>query len=250
MNPTIYFDNRLGDATPVASSTASGAFAAANLADWRPYTWWKPTALPATITVDCASPKVADYALIYGHNLFTAGCTVQVRGSTDNFAASDVLVQSHTPADDEPFVLLFGSTSYRYWRLRITGAATMPALAVAAIGARLVCPIGVPQGFDPLGRDVEGQSNNNENGQPLGRVVTYERWSSRLKLQRVLRTWARDTLLPAWRSHLRSTPFVFTWDLDADPTNVRLVTAGKKLDIPHYSGARCDVEFDLTGVIT
>lgn len=249
MNPSLFYDNRLGDATLAASSTASG-YAAANLADWRPYTWWKPAALPATITVDCAAPAAADYALVYGHNLFTCGCTLEVRGSTDNFAASDVLVDSHTPADDEPFALLFTSASYRYWRVRITGAATMPALAIAAIGARLECPIGVPQGFDPLGREVEGQSNSNENGQPLGRVITFERWTARVTLQRVLRTWARDTLLPAWRTHLRSTPFAWAWDLDADPTNIRLVTMGKKLAVPHYSGARCNVEFELSGVIT
>ena len=246
--PTLYFDNRLADAAIAASSTAAG-YAAANVADWRPYTWWKPSALPATLTVDCAAPAAADYALIYGHDLFTQGCTVEVRGSTDNFASSNVLVASHTPANNEPFVVLFNSVSYRYWRLRITGSAA-PALAIAAIGARFVCPIGVPQGFDPLGRDVDGQINTNENGQPLGRIVTYERWTSRIRLQRVLRTWARDTFLPAWRAHLRGTPFVFTWDLDADPTNVRLVTAGKKIDTPHYSGARCDLEFELTGPIT
>jgi hypothetical protein len=246
--PTLYFENRLADAAIAASSTAAG-YAAANVADWRPYTWWKPAALPATLTVDCAAPAAADYALVYGHDLFTHGCTLEVRGSTDNFASSNVLVASHTPAVDEPFVVLFNSVSYRYWRLRITGSAA-PVLAIAAIGARMVCPIGVPQGFDPLGRDVDGQINTNENGQPLGRIVTYERWTSRIRLQRVLRTWARDTFLPAWRAHLRGTPFVFTWDLDADPSNVRLVTSGKKIDVPHYSGARCDLEFELSGVIT
>jgi hypothetical protein len=163
--PALYYDNRFADATPTASTTATG-FAVANLRDWRPYTWWKPTALPATVTVDCASPKAADYALLYGHNLGTTGCTVQIRGSTDNFAASDVLVATSTPTTDAPLLIPFTGVSYRYWRLRIiTG--TAPSIAIAAIGTALELPTWLPQGFDPVGCEVVGSVARNANGQPL-----------------------------------------------------------------------------------
>ena len=89
--PKILHDNRLDDATPVASTTATG-YNVLNLRDWRPYTWWKPTALPATVTVDSAVASAADYALIFGHSLHTAQAAVEVRGSTDNFVSSDVLL--------------------------------------------------------------------------------------------------------------------------------------------------------------
>lgn len=249
--PTIFHDNRLADATVVASTTASGAeYAAANLVDWRPYTWWKPTALPATLTTDCATAKAADYALVYGHTLFTAGCTVEVRGSTDNFGASNVLVASLTPTSDSPFLITFGSVSYRYWRLRITGAATMPALAIVAIGARMELPTWLPQPFDPLGRKIDGQSNKNENGQPLGRSIDFEGWKQSIRLERVTWAWVRTTWLPAWRAHLRSTPFVFAWETSLYPEDVKLVTAGEDFKTPHYSGSTCDLQFDMTGVVT
>jgi hypothetical protein len=246
--PRIYYDNRFADGTPLASSTASG-FAAANLRDWRPYTWWKPAALPATVTVDCGSAKAADYALVYGHDLAIQGCTVEVRGSTDNFTSSNVLVATATPTDNEPVLLSFASVSYRYWRLRITGSAA-PALAIAAIGAVLEVPVGLQQGYDPLGREIDGQMNNNEAGQPLGRVVQYERWRQNITFQRVSWTWVRNTWLPAWRAHLRSSPFAFGWDVGAYPKDVKLVNVGRQFDTPHYSGARCDLRLEMTGVVS
>lgn len=247
--PTIFYDNRLADGAIAASSTAAG-FAAANVADWRPYTWWKPTALPATLTVDCGSAQAADYALIYGHTLGSAGCTLEVRASTDNFGASDVLVDSITPSDDDPFVLQFATASYRYWRLRITGAASMPAMAIAAIGAALELPIWLPRGFDPVGRKINGQTNTNENGQPLGRTIDYEQWRQRITLQRVSWSWVRDTWLPAWRAHLRSSPFVLAWNTDLYPEDLKLVTAGNGFDTPHHEGPTCDLQIELMGVVT
>jgi hypothetical protein len=90
--PKFLYDNRLNDGTPVASTTAAGNFNVLNLRDWRPFTWWKPVSLPATVTVDSGVARPADYALIYGHDLHDAQVAVEIRGSTDNFVASDVLV--------------------------------------------------------------------------------------------------------------------------------------------------------------
>src|SRR5512139_4004284 len=179
--PKILHDNRLDDGTPAASSTAAGNYNVLNLRDFRPYTWWKPTALPATVTVDCGSAKSVDYWAIYGHNLFTAGCTIELHGSTDNFAASDVTVDSYTPTSDDAFARQVASVSYRYWRLRITGAATMPSLALAALGQVLDIPAYLASGFDPIGRVLKGQYNRAELGHPLGRTVKFEEWSESLK---------------------------------------------------------------------
>lgn len=246
--PTFFYDNRLSDATLVASSVASG-FAAASVTDWRPYTWYKPNTLPATLTVDCASAKAADYLLVYGHNLYTKGCTVEVRGSTDNFAASDVLVASKTPTSDAPFLVLFNSVAYRYWRLRITGAAA-PSLAIVSIGARLVLPTYLPQGFDPRARKVEGQNNTNENGQPLGQVIQFESWKQRIRLERVTWSWLRNTWEPAWNAHLRSKPFGFAWETDLFPEDIKLVKTGLGFDSPHSAGGTCDLSVELSGVVT
>jgi len=239
--PKFLYDNRFDDAAPVASSTAAGEYSVLNLRDFRPYTWWKPAAAPATVTVDSGAPRARDYFLVYGE----AG-TYEARGSTDNFGASDVLLATLVLPAPGLGLASFPSLSHRYTRLRI-GAGT-PAVAIAAIGAALEAPVYLEGEFDPTRRRAVGQTNRNENGQPLGRIVYFEEWSHEIRLQNVSWSWARDTFLPAWRAYLRGSPFGFVWDSDLYPGDVRLVQAGEQLRTPHRAGALCDVAIDVEGV--
>lgn len=248
-NPRLFFDSRLADNVLVASGTAPGNYAPANVADLRPYTWWKGDVLPATLTVDCGVPKAADFALIYGHNMKSVGASLEVRGSTDNFVASDVLVAAGAPASDDPYLLTFGSVAYRYWRLRFTGA-TPPSIAIALLGAVFEFPTGLSQGFDPIGRKVVAQQNRNEHGQPLGNVVDYEEYSSDLLFERVSWDWVRTSFLPAWRSNLRSAPFVFGWETSLYGSELVLVASAPQWTAPHMSGLVTDLTLTVTGVIS
>jgi hypothetical protein len=249
--PKLFFDNRFADAVPVASSTAAGDYAAANVADARPYTWWQPTALPATLTVDCGAAKAADYLAIYGHNLHTQGATVAVHGSTDNFVASDVLIGTVIPGSDDPFLLEFASANYRYWRLVVTGGAAMPSLAIVLIGAALVMPHHLPVGFDPRGRDVISQSNSNEDGQPLGTIIDFEQMKKTLQFT-VPQAWVRSDWEPAWKSNLRGSPFGFAWDSVNYPAELQLfkVPANSGFQAPHNAGSMAVLSVDVIGVAT
>lgn len=249
MNPRFFYDNRFADGIVVASGTAPGNFAAANIADWRRYTWFKPDVLPATLTVDCGVAKNADYALLIGHDLGSLGATVELRGSTDNFAASDNLVATSTPASDDPVLLTFNTATFRYWRWRLTGA-TPPSMAIAPAGVALLSPEGIQQPFDPIGRSLNGRANRSENGHPLGRVVDFEEWRGEITLDKVTWAWIRNTFLPAWRAHFRSTPFAFSWEGTAAPGEILLVNAGMKWSAPHYKGSRADLRLELSGVVT
>lgn len=246
--PKILHENRLDDATPVASTTATN-YSVLNLRDFRPYTWWKPTALPATVTVDCGSAKAADYWAVYGHDLFTRGCTIELRGSTDNFAASNVLVDTFTPTNDKAFARYITSVPYRYWRLRITGGATMPALAIAAIGVLLDMPSYMMEGFDPIGRTVIGVSNRSMDGHPLGRTVKYEQWQETLKFQLLSWSFLRASFEAAWVVHLRDEPFLFVWNPNGQPAEIYLVMVKDKFTSPHRSGSLCDLSLEVVGVV-
>lgn len=245
--PKILHENRLDDATPVASTTADG-FNVLNLRDFRPYTKWKPTALPATVTVDSVTAKAVDYWTIHGHDLFTQAATIELRGSTDNFAASDVLVDSITPTSNNMIVRLIGSVSYRYWRLRITGT-TMPTIAIASLGVALNVPSYMASGFDPIGRTIKGQYNRSELGHPLGRTVKYEEWEETLKFETLTWAWIRDTWLPAWRAHVRDDPFIFVWN-PLTPNEAYLVAVKDKFSTPHKPGSYADLSFEVSGVAT
>ncbi len=246
--PKILYENRLSDAVPVASTTAAG-FDVLNLRDFRPYTWWKPTAMPATVTVDCGSAKAADYAVVHGHDLFTQGATIEVRASTDNFVGSNVLVATKTPTSDDPFLLQFASVAYRYWRFNLTGASA-PALAIAAVGSALELPKRLKIGFDPLGRVVQGQENRSVEGHPLGAVIYHEEWSEQIALRNVTWTWLRATFLPAWRAHLKHNPFVFAWDPTDHADEIKLVRTKGQFRAPTNAGTFADLTFDVSGVVS
>lgn len=243
----LLFDNRFADAAPVASSTAAGNFAAANVADMRPYTWWKGSAMPAWFTVDCGVAKAADYALIWGHDLFTQGATLEVRASTDNFAISNVLLGTVTPLSNDPFLLEFATVNYRYWRFNLTGV-TNPSIAIALIGSAFVMPKYLGSGFDPLARTVSQQANNNGNGHALGKIIDFEQYNQTLTFMNVTWSWLRATWQPAWRSNLRGSPFIFAWDSATYPAELYLVTAGDNYATPHQTGGLAGLSFDVSGV--
>lgn len=246
--PKILYDNRFKDATPVASSTATGNYNVLNLRDWRAFTWWKPATLPATVTVDCGSAKSADYLWVWGHDLFTNGCTIELRGSTDNFGASDVLVITKTPTSNKPFMVTVASASYRYWRVRITGS-TAPSLAIVAAGAALDIPEYIKAGFDPLGRTVKGQANRSAGGFPMGRVVMYEDWSEDLRFDLLTWTWVRASFLPAWSAHIRSDPFGYAWDPDGHADELYLLAAKDQFRAAHRTGGWVDFSLPVMGLV-
>ncbi|HAF43438.1 MAG TPA: hypothetical protein DCK83_00450 [Gallionellaceae bacterium] len=199
------------------------------------------------MTVDCGSAKSADCLGIFNHDLFTGGCTVEVRGSTDNFAASDVLVHSYTPSANTPFIRDFTAVSYRYWRLRITGSSA-PTLTIVAIGAGLEFPVRLPYGFDPLSRKAFGQMNISEEGLPLGKSTMFEQWAQQLNFQHVENTWLRATFLPAWKAHLRDKPFLFAFDLSNYAGEIYLVASDGDYKSPTSLPLRSNLQFSIKGI--
>lgn len=246
MGQLFLYDSRFSDGAPAASSTAAG-YDVANLTDLRSFTFWKANGMPATVTSDCGSAKAADYAIVWGHNLGTLGLTVEVRASTDNFSASDVLVASNTPSDDKPILVTFASASYRYWRLKFTGPAS-PTIAIAFPGAALDVPAGVMSGFDPIGRKVVEQYNRSIDGHALGKVINFEQWQQSPTFELLSWSWLRSYWVPAWAAHLRSEPFLFAWDSTNYPKEVFHCVADGQFSAPHRPGALCNLTVPLRGL--
>lgn len=246
--PKILYENRLGDAVPVASSTAAGDFDVLNLRDFRPYTHWQPATMPATVTVDAGVAKSFDYLVIWGHDLFTQGATIELRKSNDNFVVNDVLVATQTPTDDKPFLLVFTSNSERYTRITLTGASA-PFIAIAAWGVALQFPRYLPRGWDPIGRVVQGQLNTSVDGHPLGAVIDFEQWKRKISFRNLTWTFVRTTWLAAWNAHLRSSPYVIAWDPVDHADELQLVRSVGSFATPHQNGDHTDLEFDVVGRI-
>lgn len=240
--PKILYDNRFIDAVPVASSTAAGNYNVLNLRDWRPYTWWKPSAIPANVTVDSGSSKARDFFFVAGE----AG-TYEARGSTDNFAASNVLLATIVLAAAGMALVTFASQSHRYTRLRIPSGAA-PAASIAAIGSALDFTRRLMQGFDPTMRQTEGQVNRSMKGHPLGSSIDFESWESQLQFRKVTWAWLRATFLPAWKAHLRGQPFAFAWDPVDHAAELYLVQSDGRMATPTQSGEFADLAFKVSAL--
>lgn len=244
--PILLQDNRFADGVPAASGTASGD--PRNIADLRDFTFWEPPALPATLTVNCGVAKAVDAFGVFKHNLGSAGCTIELHGSSDNFVASDVTVATKTPASDKPFMLTFASVYYQYWRAVITGGATMPIIAMVIAGAAVYFPRGVAAGFDPLGRTTDGQSNNNDNGSLLGGIINYQGRSKTMNFV-AEKTWLRSTFEPAWDGGLVGSPALLAWDNGNYPDEILHVRMGTGFSAPHRAGPYADLTLTIAGKI-
>jgi len=155
--PLILSDNLFDDAVlhPTYVVTTSGTEVAGaelfniadNLRDTVGFTV-QETNTAISITVDAGAAVSADTIIFdVGHNL--KGAAVQVRGSTDNFAASNVLVSTFTIPSAAGGLgsagcltpkgvawMRFASASYRYWRvvLPALGAGIAPRLGNLHLG--------------------------------------------------------------------------------------------------------------------
>lgn len=205
--PLILWDNRFKDATPVASSTAAGDYNVLNLRDWRPFTWWKPAAIPAHVTTpDLGAPVAADSLFVYGEpGIYEA------RSSTDGFAANNTLRGTVTLNQFGLGFVTWTSVAAQWWRLTVPSGAA-PNVAIAAIGAKLEFPRRVLRPFDALTHQARGQVNESEEGNPLGAVDAFDAWEQPIQFGNIDRGWVSDTFRPAWRAHLKNEPFAFAWD--------------------------------------
>ncbi len=240
--PLILYENRFKDATPVASSTAAGAeYSVLNLRDWRNFTWWKASAIPAHVTVDCGVSKAADYLYVYGE----AG-TYEARSSTDGFVANSTTRGTVTLTKFGMGLATFASASARHWRLTVPSGAA-PAIAIGAIGAKLEFPRRLAQPFDPLGHMARGEVNDTEEGNPLGAVDAFDEWSQAIELRNIDRAWVANTLRPAWLAHLKSDPFAFAWDPVDHATELYHVKPMREYAAPSGNGNFVNFSATLRG---
>src|SRR3990172_5387949 len=140
----FFFDTMLGStgSALAAGSTASGDYSAAYLYNMLETNLWKAadTTSPVYITYDAGAgnTKQADYLAIIGHNLFSAGATIALQYSTDNFA-SDIndAFTAFAPSADTVILKEFTAVAKRYWRLKITSTlSAAPYMAICVWGLK------------------------------------------------------------------------------------------------------------------
>lgn len=119
--PTLMFCDYGSTATVTASSTLNGLVATDILIATED-TYHSPTSTSSyNIVIDAGESITADAVAFLG--AYLDGVTVEVRGSTDNFSASDVQVSagSALTANINSAWRAFTEASYRYWKFNVSG---------------------------------------------------------------------------------------------------------------------------------
>jgi hypothetical protein len=124
------------DATGVAITASSqvATLPASNVAHEHRKNIWRTgtSAANESITFDLGSAKAATSVIILDHNFTGSDSAFQLRASTDNFSASNVLIASPALASSA-MSATFGSASYRYWRFQFTKSAAGEARDIGRI---------------------------------------------------------------------------------------------------------------------
>ena len=175
-NPFVAWNN-LGATATLGGTTVIAGGEAANAVTGSTYDKWRPIAggTTRTLTFDLGAVASVGFASIAAHNAFTLGASVVVEYSADGVTWFDSGAGSITPTDNSPMSWRFAATSARYWRFVFSGIATdgLLAVGVAFIGAELIIPERMYQGFSPVltPTEVQLQSNVSIGNELLGTSI-------------------------------------------------------------------------------
>lgn len=248
--PHLLYDNRLSDGAVVATTTAANS-AAANLSDWRPYTFWRSAnAADQYLTVDCGAAMAADSVAIASHNLFSVGATLTIECSSDNFVA-DVTV-AHSPAlvsSNGALFWLFASQTKRYWRIKITTLTAACYIAVAVIGVRFSFPELIDGEFAPAAEQFMPAAGSSS-GQLLGGVRGWVERSTAVEFVYLDDVWFRTVFMPIWNNYLSTgAPFFWAPNVTLGPDDVYLyrLDPGVPLDAAYKAPGKRSFELKMVG---
>ncbi len=197
--PTILYTNTLEQGTLTATTEAVG-YPKENILTENTNKSWRPTAVPARMTVDFGAPVSIDSFAIIGHNLGTGVNSLVVQSSPDNTTWTTQSTVMN-PTDNTTILGLFTSFSARYWRLNITSGA-IPTISRFILTNKFNLPAGVRPPYNPvwLSQSYELLVSNTLGGQFLGNKVFRQGGETSINLVALTRTYAESTLLP-FREH-------------------------------------------------
>ncbi|MBA7559888.1 hypothetical protein ES708_01506 [subsurface metagenome] len=249
--PKILYDSLLERATLSATDTAAG-YDVDNITDLRPYTLHVFNAAGTKyITADYGPDVSADCLAIAGHNLGTAGATVSVEYSSDNFSAdTNEALAGFQPSDDLALMKGFTSAEAPYWRIKIVTAAVAAQIGVALLGEILTFERWPQSRFDPDALKIVASSETSKAGNMLGATLQYVTRNISLSFANITPTWIANTFKPAWDAHLELLkPFFFAWDITNHATEVYFVRIPEKFSLKMpYNPVRRSLTLTLTGV--
>lgn len=239
--PMVAWDNLLARGTITNGTLPAGA-PRLDAVDENTADYWQPTGAD-TLRATMGGSEAADCAFFAAHTL--AGLTVKVQyhnGSTWVDLATVV------PATNEPFLIVFPTTSATQWGVSVSGACI---IGVAWIGPRVVIPGGVVPGYTPVwaAREVKKWGGGTRRGHWLGQRVDMVTAHLTPQFMQVPYDFAATTLKAFRARYNEGRAFVFACAPSIFPDDCAYVWAeeGESLPAPISAGAvYTDLSFNVT----
>jgi len=230
----FYYDHGLSGLT---ATYAHASYPVANILDRVDGTMWKSTATATQyITFDAGvgvtiSP---DYLLISNHNLKTAGATIVLQYSTDNFAADiNDIFTAYAPATDTTQLKTFTTQAKRYWRLKITGATVNPYIGLCWWGPKTA--LDYADSITPYDEEIKANVNIGETGFVQGIHTKYTERQLDIKFEDMDSTLTAKLI--AWRDAVGMGLFGVQWEPGDHSTDIWMMRRAKgKYDAPLKQG--------------
>jgi len=194
------------------------------------------------------TPVAADYLVISGHNLSTAGGAATLQYSdTGAWAGEEVnagIIASF--ADDKTKLLEFTNTgTHNYWKLSLTGHSVAPKMAIAIWGLKTTLDY-ARASFDPHAEDVKANINVSTTGYLLGIHRQFSERSMSLSFPDSDSTLY--TTVKAWWDGSGLNNFFVAWEHANNPNDVFLMRPDPKFNNPLTNGgAFRDITIKLKG---
>lgn len=226
----------------VAVSTEATGYEGVNAATATQSDAWKPTAMPATWTLNFDAVETISAVAIDTHTIGSTGTQVLLQ-EWDGSAWVDVM--EFTPDDDAPIAMLFAPRETDQIRVRFFGSSE-PEMAIIHCSDALELPQLVHNGVTTpinMAYVTEYQENLSEQGLFLGRSVRYSKPQNEFNVKHVTRYWVENTLLP-FIEDAREYPFFLLESPLAYPESLSYRWRGKDIQ-PSKMGIRNLMQFTL-----
>ncbi|HLC19117.1 MAG TPA: hypothetical protein VJM57_08920 [Thermodesulfobacteriota bacterium] len=250
----FFYDTMLG--TPgstlaATSTTSSGDYSVDYLYNMLEVNMWMAadTTDPLYITFDAGTGNTADadYIVIWGHNLATAGATVSLQYSDDNFSLDiNEVFAPEAVTTDAVYVKEFTSPGpRRYWRVEITGHTAPPQMTICLWGNKTELDYATAS-FDPYAQEVKANVNISQGGYLAGIHTMYTERQMTLTFNNA------DSVLydriRSWWETSGVKNFFVAWDHANSPGDVFLMRPDQRFKNPFKSGGIYrDITINLQG---
>jgi len=255
--PQILYENIYSTGTITVTSTDSSIeFDKDNIFDWRTYTLWKASSSAnQSITVDNGSARTVNILAIMSHNLFTAGSTISVESSSDNFSGDTTSVLSGFTVTTNRVILkdLGSPASKRYWRVNFNSNSTATFAGIIALGDKLEFPFPLSNNnnFDPLAHTIKSESLRSQTGNHLGSSSSFKELTLTPTWEFLSQSFVDGGLATFYDTHASElTPFFWSWDLSNRSTEVFLVALPPNFsrNFP-FAGTTRNISFTFKGIL-